>query len=87
MSYHSSTAFSPFYLLYLHEARIAIDIAMKNVGESIPADWDDNVMEMQRRMEQAFQTVRDQLGQAIQRAKQIYDGCVKKIQFTVDDLV
>ena len=38
-------------------------------------------------MEQAFQTVRDQLGQAFQRAEQVYDGRVKKLQFKVDDLV
>ena len=38
-------------------------------------------------MEKTFQTVRDQLGHAFQRAKQVYDGLVKKLQFKVDDLV
>ena len=61
-SYHSSTAFSPFYLLYLREARFPIDLVMENVGESIPTDWDDYVMEMRRRMKQAFRAVRGQLG-------------------------
>ena len=37
---------------------------MKGVGEAVPADWNDYVTEMRNRMEQAFQTVRDQLGQA-----------------------
>ena len=45
-SYHSSTALSPFYLLYLHEARIPIDLVMENVGKSVPTDWDDYVMDM-----------------------------------------
>ena len=62
----------------VREARIPIDLAMENVGESIPTDWDDSVMEMRRWMEQAFQTVRDQLRQAFQRDKQVYDVCVKK---------
>ena len=38
-------------------------------------------------MEQAFKTVRDQLGQAFQRAKQVYDGRVKKLHFKLDDLL
>ena len=38
-------------------------------------------------MERTFQTVRDELGNAFQRAKQVYDGRVKRLQFKVDDLV
>ena len=45
-SYHSSTAFSPFYLLYLREARIPIDLAMKTISEAVPAEWDDYVTEV-----------------------------------------
>ena len=56
-SYHSSTTFSPFYLLYLREACILIDLAMENVGKAVPADWDDYVIEMRNRMKQAFKTV------------------------------
>ena len=63
-SYHSSTAFSQFYLIYHREARTPIHLAMENVGESIPADWDDYVMEMQCRMEQAFQKVRSSLSES-----------------------
>ena len=72
-SYHSSTTFSPFYLLYVREARIPIDL--------VPADWSDYVTEMRSQMKQAFQTVRDQLGQVFQRARQTYDGRVKKLHF------
>ena len=86
-SYHFSTTFSPFYLLYLPEARIPIDLVMKNVSEAVPADWNDYVTKMRSRMNQVFQTVRDQLGQAFQSAKQAYDGRVKKLQFKMDDLV
>ena len=64
-SYHSGTTFSPFYQLYLREARIPIDLATENVGEVVSADLNDYVTEMRSRMEQAFQTVRDQLGQAV----------------------
>ena len=56
-SYHSSTTFSPFYLLYIREACIPIDLVMENVGEAVPADWDEYVTEMQSQTEQAFQTV------------------------------
>ena len=86
-SYHSSTAFSPLYLLYLREAPIPIDLALKTVGEAVPAEWDDYVTEVRSRMERTFQTVRDQLCHAFQRVKQVYDGRVKKLQFKVEDLV
>ena len=86
-SYHSGTAFSSFYLLYLREARIPIDLVMETVDEAVPAEWDEYVTQVRSRMEKTFQTVRDHLGQAFQRAKQVYDGRVKKLQFKVDDLV
>ena len=86
-SYYSSTTFSPFYLLYLRESRIPIDLVMQCVGDVVPADWNDYVVEMRDRMEKVFDTVREQLGQAFQRAKQAYDGRVKKLQFKIGDLV
>ena len=49
------TTFSPFYLLYLREVRIPIDLVMESVGEAVPADWNDHVTEMRKRIEQAFQ--------------------------------
>ena len=73
-SYHSSTAFSPFYLLYLREARIQIYLAMETVGEAVPAEWDDYVTEVRSKLERKFQTVRDRLGHTFQRSKQVYDG-------------
>ena len=79
--------FSPFYLMYLREAGIPIDLVMENVGEAVPADLNDYVTEKRSRMDQVFQTVRDQLSQAFQRAKQVYKSRVKKLQFKVDDLM
>ena len=87
MSCHSSTAFSPLYLLYIHEARISIELELQTIGEAVPAEWDDYVTELRSRMERTFQTARNQLGHAFQRAKQVYDGRVKKLQFKVKDLV
>ena len=69
-SYHSSTAFNPFYLLYLLETRIPIDLAIETVGEAVPAECDDYVTEVRSRMERTFQTVRDQQGHAFQIAIQ-----------------
>ena len=86
-SYHSRTAFSPFYLLYLREARIHIDLVMECVGDVVPTDWEDYVIEMRNRMEKAFNTCREQLGQAFQRAKQAYDGRVEKLHLKIGDLV
>ena len=60
---------------------------MECVGDVVPADWNDYVIEIGNRMEKAFNTVREQLGQAFQRAKQAYDGRVRKLQFKKGDLV
>ena len=72
--------------MYLREAGISIDLVMENVGETVPAVWDDYVTETRNRMDQAFKTIRD-LGQSFQRTKQAYDGRVNKLQFKVNDLV
>ena len=48
-SYHSSRTFSSFYLLYLRETRIPIDLAMENVGKAVAADGDEYVSEMRSR--------------------------------------
>ena len=60
-SCHCSTTFSLFYLLYLREARIPIDLVMENVVKSYRQT---ETTEMRSRMEQALQMVRDQLDQA-----------------------
>ena len=60
---------------------------MENFDESIPANWDDYVTEMRDRTKKTFGNVRDQHRQAFQRAKQVYNGRVKKLKFKVDDLV
>ena len=44
---------------------------METVGEAVPAEWNDYVTKVRSRMEKIFQTVRDQLGHAFQRAKQV----------------
>ena len=57
---------------------------MECVGDVVPADCIDYVIEMRNRMAMAFNTVREQ---AFQRAKQAYDGRVKKLHFKIGDLV
>ena len=52
-SYHSSTTFSPFYLLYLRDGKFQ--------RSDVP-DWNDYVSEMRSQLEQAFETVRDYSG-------------------------
>ena len=85
--YHFSTTFSPFYRLYLREARIPIDVVMENVGEAVPADWNDYITEMRSRMDQAFQTVRDQFGRPFRGLTRPTMAVSKKLQFNVDDRV
>ena len=86
MSYHSSTTFSQFYLLYLHEARIPIDLVMENVAKAVLANWNDYVMEMRSRINQTFQTVRDQFGRPFRGLTRPTMAVSKKLQFKVDDL-
>ena len=85
--FHSSTTFSPFFLLYLREARLPLDLALDNVGEEMPSYSPEYVEVMNERMRSVYKLVRDSLQSAFSRSKQTYDARVKRLKFIEGDLV
>ena len=69
---HSTTGYSPFYLMYGREPRLPIDIVY---GTQSPSP-DNFVQQSHKLMEQAYHRVREHLSAGYQRQKDIYDKSV-----------
>ena len=83
-SRHSSTSFSPFYLMYLREPRVGIDL-MLNKKEPAFRDFDEYSDEISRKMNIAYRIVETQLKVVFDRAKRRYDSRVKSVKFVVGE--
>ncbi|HSN23382.1 MAG TPA: RNase H-like domain-containing protein, partial [Methylomicrobium sp.] len=86
-SYHSSTTYSPFYLLYLREPNLAIDLMIDRPSPVLPNSTDEYAAVMAERMRKAYAVVNDQLKCSFSRAKRRYDLRVKELQLLAGDLV
>ena len=85
-SVHSSTGFTPFYLMFGRQAKLPIDVAYGN-----PTPESDSVSQyaatMKDSLEQAYRRVREQSGNSAKRQKELYDQKVHGKAFEVGDLV
>ena len=84
-SRHSSTSFSPFYLLYLRELRVGIDLLLHK-KEPAYQNFDQYSNEVRREMQVAYKIVENQLKVVFDRAKRRYDARVESVKFDVGDL-
>ena len=84
-SRHSSTSFSPFYLLYLREPRVGIDLLLQK-NEPAYKNLDDYSDEVRRKMQIAYKIVENQLKVVFDRAKRRYDARVRSVKFDVGEL-
>ena len=84
-SRHSSTSFSPFYLLYLREPLVGIDLLLHK-KEPAYQSFDQYSDEVRRKMQVAYRIVENQLKVVFDRAKRRYDARVKSVKFNVGDL-
>ena len=84
-SRHSSTSFSPFYLLYLREPRVGIDLLLHK-KEPAYQNFDQYSDEVRRNMQVAYKIVENQLKVVFDRAKRRYDARVISVKFDVGDL-
>ena len=71
-SIHSTTGYSPFYLMYGREPRLPIDIVYGTQSQS-STSVDHFVQKSHTLMEQAYNRVREHLSTRHQRQKDIYD--------------
>ena len=83
-SRHTSTTFTPFYLMYLREPRVGIDLLLDR-EEPAYQEFDEYSEKAMERMQIAFQIVEEQLKFTFDRAKRRYDSRVKAVQFEVGD--
>ena len=86
-AYHSSTTFSPFYLMFLRQPRIGIDLICDETVEEKISTREEYAMLMRERMQNAYRLVHQHLNTAFERAKRRYDLRVRECQFKGGDLV
>ena len=84
---HSSTAFSPFYLMFLREPRVSLDFVSDEPSVAESGSPDEYVALMKERMRAAYELVFEQLRAVFERAKRRYDPRVKFCRFAVGQKV
>ena len=83
---HSSTTFSPFYLVFLREPRVGIDLFLDR-SEPAYQDTDEYSGTVRERMQKAYQIVSNQLKVTFDRAKRRYDQRVRAVHFPLHSYV
>ena len=83
---HSSTLFSPFYLVFLREPRVGLHMMIAH-QEIVYQSLDDYSESIREKIQRAYKLVADQLDVSFTRAKRRYDQRVKAVRFHVNDLV
>ena len=86
---HSSTGFTPNKVFLGRENRMPVDVVMGLPSEEVNGSQsvDEFVVRQQELAEDAFQLVRQHLGQNASRRKSTYDMRVRKAEYLVGDLV
>jgi hypothetical protein len=79
-SVHSSTGYTPFFLMFGREARLPVDLSFSTVttNKSTPTAY---VKQLQQTMEYAYNLVRDTVGKVQRRQKTLYDRNVHGTPF------
>ena len=85
-SVHPGTGYTPFYLMFGHQARLPIDVAFGTAPQQV-VSHDEYAADLRQTLEEAYQTVRTKLGTHLQRQKEIYDRRVHGQPFKKGDLV
>lgn len=86
-AYHSSTTFSPFFLMFLRRPRSTIELQLETTSPAAPESADEYVTEVSECMRKAYAVVREELKCSFDRMKKHYDGRVKTACFNVSDFV
>ena len=85
-SKHTSTTFTPFYLTYMREARVSLDLLL-DLGVSTYRSTDEYADLVKVRMNKAYEIVAAMQKVVFKRAKKRYDARVKAASFDVGDYV
>ena len=85
-SVHQSTGFSPFFLLFGHQARLPVDLAY-GTAPMEEMTTQEYVRNLRQTLEEAYSTVRNRTGAALERQKELYNRKVHGDEYQVGDLV
>ena len=85
-SVHSSTGFTPFYLMFGRQANLPIDL-MYGTGNSSELQAHDYAKNLKRGLQRAYQLVRERLGAVHERRKAYYDRQVHGEPFQKNEFV
>ena len=85
-SVHSSTGFSPFYLMFGRQAKLPLDIVYGSAPTKAELHH-QYARKLKQTLERAYSTVRERVGTAVERAKETYNGKVHGDSFDAGDLV
>ena len=85
-SVHSSTGFSPFYLMFGRQAKLPLDIVYGSAPTKAELHH-QYARKLKQTLERAYSTAREHVGTAVERAKETYNGKVHGDSFEAGDLV
>ena len=86
-SIHTSTGYSPFYLMYGREARLPVDLTFPFHTSSLVPSYPTYAQELQSSLTSAYDLARTTLGDAQFRQKMLYDRKIHGEPFKEGDLV
>ena len=78
---HSSTNFTPNYLMLSREVRAPVDLVFGTSNDQPADSYDSYSVDVENRMKQAYSLVREHLGVAAERMKRQYDLRVRPQKF------
>lgn len=85
---HASTGFSPFYLMFMREPRIPLDVTLhKEIEDQDSEDQGEYVAQLQRSLEEAYRRAETNAQEAREKQKAHHDKRVRTAKFSAGDMV
>ena len=86
-SVHSSTRFTPFFLMFGHQAKLPVDLMYGSSPQEVMLAVGEYVQNLRNTLQNAYALVRERLQVEHQRQKDFYDEKVYGKPFEVGDMV
>ena len=85
-SVQSSTSYTPFYLMFGHQARLPVDIMYRPIEQQVQS-YGEYAKLLKNRLQTAFDLVKQHVTKAHQHQKEFYDQKIHGKPYTAGDLV